>query len=114
MGPCAGGAVYSPAITDFTFMVEVCAAYGGRVLLMLAQNTSYLFITGPQVVKESTNEDVTMEKLGGADTHTSVSGVAAGSFENDLDALQKLREFVSFIPSRCIIEIVDMARHSPA
>ncbi|XP_078065187.1 propionyl-CoA carboxylase beta chain, mitochondrial [Mustelus asterias] len=83
MGPCAGGAVYSPALTDFTFMVK---------------DTSYLFITGPDVVKSVTNEDVTQEDLGGAKTHTAVSGVAHKAFENDVDALLNLREFFNFIP----------------
>ncbi|GAB6019953.1 hypothetical protein CHUAL_001482 [Chamberlinius hualienensis] len=83
MGPCAGGAVYSPALTDFTFMVK---------------DTSYLFITGPEVVKSVTNEDVTQEQLGGAKTHTTVSGVAHRAFENDVDALMQLRNFVNFLP----------------
>uniref|UniRef100_A0A4W6DPZ3 Propionyl-CoA carboxylase beta chain, mitochondrial n=1 Tax=Lates calcarifer TaxID=8187 RepID=A0A4W6DPZ3_LATCA len=82
MGPCAGGAVYSPALTDFTFMVK---------------DTSYLFITGPDVVKSVTNEDVTQEELGGAKTHTSVSGVAHHAFENDVEALLNLREFFNFL-----------------
>ncbi|XP_030312181.1 propionyl-CoA carboxylase beta chain, mitochondrial [Calypte anna] len=83
MGPCAGGAVYSPALTDFTFMVK---------------DTSYLFITGPDVVKSVTNEDVTQEQLGGAKTHTAVSGVAHRAFENDIDALLHLREFFNYLP----------------
>ncbi|XP_046374559.1 propionyl-CoA carboxylase beta chain, mitochondrial-like [Haliotis cracherodii] len=83
MGPCAGGAVYSPALTDFTFMVK---------------ETSYLFITGPEVVKSVTNEDVTQEELGGAKTHTSVSGVAHKAFENDVDALLQLRDFYNYLP----------------
>ncbi|XP_060938347.1 propionyl-CoA carboxylase beta chain, mitochondrial [Limanda limanda] len=83
MGPCAGGAVYSPALTDFTFMVK---------------DTSYLFITGPDVVKSVTNEDVTQEELGGARTHTTVSGVAHHAFENDVEALLNLREFFNFLP----------------
>ncbi|XP_056597603.1 propionyl-CoA carboxylase beta chain, mitochondrial [Triplophysa dalaica] len=83
MGPCAGGAVYSPALTDFTFMVK---------------DTSYLFITGPDVVKSVTNEDVTQEQLGGAKTHTSVSGVAHQAFENDIDALLNLRDFFNYLP----------------
>ncbi|XP_056152001.1 propionyl-CoA carboxylase beta chain, mitochondrial [Lampris incognitus] len=83
MGPCAGGAVYSPALTDFTFMVK---------------DTSYLFITGPDVVKSVTNEDVTQEELGGAKTHTAVSGVAHHAFENDVDALLNLRDFFNFLP----------------
>jgi len=84
MGPCAGGAVYSPAITDWTFMVK---------------DTSYLFVTGPDVVKTVTKEQVTQEELGGARTHTTKSGVAHRAFENDIDALQKLRQFVDFLPS---------------
>uniref|UniRef100_A0A8D0ANK2 Propionyl-CoA carboxylase beta chain, mitochondrial n=1 Tax=Sander lucioperca TaxID=283035 RepID=A0A8D0ANK2_SANLU len=83
MGPCAGGAVYSPALTDFTFMVK---------------DTSYLFITGPDVVKSVTNEDVTQEELGGAKTHTTVSGVAHHAFENDVEALLNVREFFNFLP----------------
>lgn len=83
MGPCAGGAVYSPAITDFTFMVR---------------DSSYMFVTGPNVVKTVTNEDVTQEELGGAKTHTSKSGVAALSFDNDIEALARLRDFVDFLP----------------
>lgn len=83
MGPCAGGAVYSPALTDFTFMVK---------------DTSYLFITGPDVVKSVTNEDVTQEELGGAKTHTTMSGVAHKAFENDIDALCNLRDFFNYLP----------------
>eukprot|EP00211_Chloroparvula_japonica_P003056 CAMPEP_0119119922 /NCGR_PEP_ID=MMETSP1310-20130426/1202_1 /TAXON_ID=464262 /ORGANISM="Genus nov. species nov., Strain RCC2339" /LENGTH=530 /DNA_ID=CAMNT_0007109381 /DNA_START=312 /DNA_END=1904 /DNA_ORIENTATION=- len=83
MGPCAGGAVYSPAITDFTFMVE---------------NTSYMFVTGPNVVRTVTHEDVTTEELGGAGTHTKKSGVCHGAFENDVEALSKLRELIDFLP----------------
>ncbi len=84
MGPCAGGAVYSPALTDFTFMVK---------------DTSYMFITGPEVVKTVTSEDVTKEQLGGAMTHNSKSGVAHFATENDEDCLLKIRELFSFIPS---------------
>ena len=83
MGPCAGGAVYSPAMTDFVFMVR---------------DSSYMFVTGPNVVKTVTNEDVTQEQLGGAGTHTSKSGVAHAAFDNDMQALQALREFLSFLP----------------
>jgi len=83
MGPCAGGAVYSPAITDFIFMVK---------------QTSYLFVTGPNVVKTVTHEDVTQEELGGASTHTSVSGVAHMAFENDIDALARTRELYDYLP----------------
>jgi len=83
MGPCAGGAVYSPAMTDFIFMVE---------------DTSYMFVTGPDVVKTVTHEEVTQEELGGAKTHTSKSGVAHGAFGNDVEALRELRRFYEFIP----------------
>merc|ERR1712141_159743 len=86
MGPCAGGAVYSPALTDLTFMVK---------------DTSYLFITGPDVVKTVTGEDVTQEELGGAKTHTTVSGVAHAAFDNDIDALMNLRTFMSYLPQSC-------------
>lgn len=84
MGPCAGGAVYSPAMTDFIFMV---------------QDSSYMFVTGPDVVKTVTHEEVTAEELGGATTHTSKSGVADLSFENDVEALLMLRRFVNFLPA---------------
>jgi len=84
MGPCAGGAVYSPAITDFIFMVE---------------DTSYMFVTGPDVVKTVTHEEVTHEELGGAATHTSKSGVAHNAFANDVEALLYLRRFVDFLPA---------------
>src|SRR6056300_1705237 len=76
MGPCAGGAVYSPAMTDFIFMVK---------------DTSYMFVTGPDVVKTVTHETVTAEELGGAATHSTKSGVADLAFEDDVDALLKLR-----------------------
>ena len=84
MGPCAGGAVYSPAITDFIFMVE---------------DSSYMFVTGPDVVKTVTHEEVTAEALGGAVTHTTRSGVADLSFPNDVDALLMTRRFFDFLPS---------------
>ena len=83
MGPCAGGAVYSPAMTDFIFMVK---------------DSSYMFVTGPDVVKTVTNEIVTAEELGGAKTHTSKSSVADGAFENDVEALSALRRFFDFLP----------------
>jgi len=83
MGPCAGGAVYSPAMTDFIFMVK---------------DSSYMFVTGPEVVKTVTNEVVTKEELGGAVTHTTKSGVADVAFENDVDALLATREFFDFLP----------------
>ena len=84
MGPCAGGAVYSPAIMDFIYMVK---------------NTSQMFITGPQVIKAVTNEEVTAEQLGGAMTHNSVSGVAHFAAENDEDCLEQIRRLVGFLPS---------------
>jgi propionyl-CoA carboxylase beta chain len=84
MGPCAGGAVYSPAMTDFIFMVK---------------DSSYMFVTGPDVVKTVTHEAVTHEELGGAVTHTTRSGVADLAFENDVEALLEIRRFVDFLPS---------------
>ena len=83
MGPSAGGAVYSPAITDFIFMVK---------------DSSYMFVTGPEVVKTVTHEDVTAEELGGAITHTTKSGVADLAFENDVEALLMLRRFYGYLP----------------
>jgi propionyl-CoA carboxylase beta chain len=84
MGPCAGGAVYSPAMTDFIFMVK---------------DSSYMFVTGPDVVKTVTNEQVTAEELGGATTHTRKSSVADAAFENDVEALAEVRRLVDFLPS---------------
>ena len=84
MGPCAGGAVYSPAITDFIFMV---------------QDSSYMFVTGPDVVKTVTHETVTAEELGGAQTHASKSGVADLAFENDIQALDRVRHFFNYLPA---------------
>src|SRR5438309_2542687 len=84
MGPCAGGAVYSPAITDFNIMVK---------------DTSYMFITGPEVIKTVTHEDVTKEELGGAATHNRISGVAHFSADSDEHALRMVRELISFLPS---------------
>ena len=86
MGPCAGGAVYSPALTDFIYMVE---------------NTSYMFITGPNVVKTVTNEDVSSEELGGANTHASKSGVTHFTAPNDMDAIQQIKKLLSYIPQNC-------------
>ncbi|MER9229219.1 acyl-CoA carboxylase subunit beta [Mesorhizobium sp. M0664] len=83
MGPCAGGAVYSPAMTDFIFMVR---------------DSSYMFVTGPDVVKTVTNEIVTAEELGGAATHTQKSSVADGAFENDIEALEEVRRLFDFLP----------------
>ena len=84
MGPCAGGAVYSPAMTDFIFMVK---------------DTSYMFVTGPDVVKTVTHETVTQEELGGASTHTSKSSVADTAFENDVEALLQVRRFLHYLPA---------------
>jgi len=84
MGPCAGGAVYSPAITDFTFMVK---------------NTSYMFVTGPNVVKTVTHEQVTSEELGGASTHGSKSGVNHLSCASDLECLQRIRDLMAYLPA---------------
>lgn len=83
MGPCAGGAVYSPAMTDFIFMVK---------------DSSYMFVTGPEVVKTVTHESVTAEELGGAVTHTTRSGVADMAFENDVEALMMLRRLYNYLP----------------
>jgi len=83
MGPCAGGAVYSPAMTDFIFMVE---------------DTSYMFVTGPEVVRTVTNEVVTAEELGGASTHTRKSSVADGAFKNDVETLAEVRRLIDFLP----------------
>ncbi|WP_420344930.1 acyl-CoA carboxylase subunit beta [Paenirhodobacter sp.] len=83
MGPCAGGAVYSPAMTDFIFMVK---------------DTSYMFVTGPDVVKTVTNEVVTAEELGGASTHTKKSSVADLAFENDVEAIAETRRLIDFLP----------------
>lgn len=83
MGPCAGGAVYSPALTDFVFMVE---------------NTSYMFVTGPDVVKTVTNEIVSQEDLGGASVHTVKSGVAHKKFENDIQAIADTRRLMQYLP----------------
>ncbi len=83
MGPCAGGAVYSPAMTDFIFMVK---------------DSSYMFVTGPDVVKTVTNEVVSAEELGGASTHTKKSSVADGAFENDVETLAEVRRLVDFLP----------------
>src|SRR6476659_8097789 len=86
MGPCAGGAVYSPAMTDFTIMVE---------------NTSYMFVTGPNVVKTVTNEEVTSEELGGASTHSAKSGVTHLIAANDMDCIAAVKKLLSYIPQNC-------------
>jgi propionyl-CoA carboxylase beta chain len=84
MGPCAGGAVYSPAMTDFIFMVK---------------DTSFMFVTGPDVVKTVTQENVTQEELGGAKTHTSKSSVADGAYENDIETLFEVKKLIDLLPS---------------
>ena len=86
MGPCAGGAVYSPALTDFILMVE---------------NTSYMFVTGPGVVKTVTNEEVSAEELGGAETHSTKSGVTHFSVKNELEAIQHIKKLLSYMPQNC-------------
>jgi propionyl-CoA carboxylase beta chain len=86
MGPCAGGAVYSPAITDFILMVE---------------HTSYMFVTGPNVVKTVTHEIVTSEELGGANTHATKSGVTHFACANEIDAIQHIKKLLSYMPQNC-------------
>lgn len=86
MGPCAGGAVYSPALTDFIMMVE---------------DTSYMFVTGPNVVKTVTHEEVTAEELGGASTHASKSGVAHFSYANEVELINNLKKLLSYMPQNC-------------
>jgi len=100
MGPCAGGAVYSPALTDFIYMVK---------------NSSYMFVTGPNVVKTVTHEEVTSEELGGAITHGTKSGVAHFAMENDAECLKSIRKLLSYLPQNCeekvpIIKAVDPNR----
>src|SRR5499425_1699493 len=84
MGPCAGGDVYSPALTDFIFMVK---------------DTSYMFVTGPDVVKTVTNEVVTAEQLGGASVHATKSSIADGAYENDVECLLQMRRLIDFLPA---------------
>jgi len=86
MGPCAGGAVYSPALTDFILMVE---------------NTSYMFVTGPNVVKTVTNEEVTSEELGGASTHSTKSGVTHFACVNEIEAINHIKQILSYVPQNC-------------
>lgn len=94
MGPCAGGAVYSPAMTDFTIMVK---------------DTSYMFVTGPNVVKTVTNEEVTSEELGGASAHSTKSGVTHLTAQNDVDCLEKIKALLSYIPQSNQTKIPDLA-----
>ena len=99
MGPCAGGAVYSPAITDFIFMVD---------------KTSYMFVTGPDVIKTVTHEEVTKEQLGGAATHNEASGVAQFEAHDDAECLSMIRELLSFLPSNNLDEPPRRASSDPA
>jgi propionyl-CoA carboxylase beta chain len=98
MGPCAGGAVYSPAMTDFIFMVK---------------DSSYMFVTGPDVVKTVTNEVVTQEELGGAVSHTSKSGVADNAFENDIEALLATRDFFDYLPENNRLGVPERPTNDP-
>src|SRR5690554_4431531 len=98
MGPCAGGAVYSPALTDFIFMVE---------------NTSYMFVTGPNVVKTVTHEEVTAEELGGASSHSTKSGVAHFASANDALCLADIRKLMEYIPQNCEEKAPDIAPKEP-
>ncbi|MDX2127520.1 MAG: acyl-CoA carboxylase subunit beta [Chloroherpetonaceae bacterium] len=97
LGPCAGGAVYSPAITDF---------------ILMAKNTSYMFVTGPSVVKTVTHEEVTFEELGGAETHASKSGVAHFACENELEVLETIKKLLSYMPQNCEEKPLDIAEIS--
>lgn len=99
MGPCAGGDVYSPAMTDFIFMVR---------------DTSYMFVTGPDVVKTVTNETVTAEELGGAKVHTSKSSVADGAFDNDVEALLQVRRLMDFLPANNRAGVPEWPSHDSA
>jgi propionyl-CoA carboxylase beta chain len=99
MGPCAGGAVYSPAITDFTVMVK---------------NTSYMFVTGPDVIKTVTHEEVTKEQLGGAMTHNEKSGVAHFAVDNDRECISLIRELLGFLPANNVDDAPRVATSDPA
>lgn len=96
MGPCAGGDVYSPAMTDFIFMVR---------------DTSYMFVTGPDVVKTVTNETVTAEELGGASIHTTKSSIADGAFDNDVEALLEMRRLIDFLPMNNQADLPELTNH---
>ena len=96
MGPCAGGDVYSPAMTDFIFMVR---------------DTSYMFVTGPDVVKTVTNETVTAEQLGGASVHTTKSSIADGAYDNDVEALLQMRRLIDFLPASNTADIPEIECH---
>src|SRR6186713_2646310 len=99
MGPCAGGDVYAPAMTDFIFMVR---------------DTSYMFVTGPDVVKTVTNETVTAEQLGGASVHTTKSSIADGAYDNDVEALLQMRRLVDLLPASNTAEIPEIECHQSA
>ncbi|MFL5167163.1 MAG: acyl-CoA carboxylase subunit beta, partial [Microvirga sp.] len=98
MGPCAGGDVYSPAMTDFIFMVR---------------DTSYMFVTGPEVVKTVTNEIVTAEELGGAKVHTTKSSIADGAYDNDVEALLQIRRLMDFLPSSNVSGVPELPTRDP-
>ncbi len=93
MGPCAGGDVYSPAMTDFIFMVR---------------DTSYMFVTGPDVVKTVTNETVTAEQLGGASVHATKSSIADGAYDNDVEALLQMRRLIDFLPANNLTDVPEL------
>ena len=99
MGPCAGGDVYSPAMTDFIFMVR---------------DTSYMFVTGPDVVKTVTNEEVTAEELGGASVHTTKSSIADHAYDNDVEALLQMRRLMDFLPANNLSGVPELPTRDPA
>ncbi|MCV6577080.1 MAG: acyl-CoA carboxylase subunit beta, partial [Cohaesibacter sp.] len=98
MGPCAGGDVYSPAMTDFIFMVR---------------DRSYMFVTGPDVVKTVTNEEVTSEELGGASIHTTKSSIADGAYDDDVEALLQMRRLIDFLPSSNVADVPEIESYDP-
>jgi propionyl-CoA carboxylase beta chain len=98
MGPCAGGDVYSPAMTDFIFMVK---------------DTSYMFVTGPDVVKTVTKEEVTAEQLGGALVHTTKSSIADGAYDNDVEALLQMRRLMDFLPANNLSGVPELPTRDP-
>src|SRR4029450_5169078 len=98
MGPCPGGDVYSPAMTDFIFMVK---------------DTSYMFVTGPDVVKTVTKEEVTAEQLGGAIVHTTKSSIADGAYDNDVETLLQMRRLMDFLPSSNLSGVPEMPTRDP-
>src|ERR1700688_4327528 len=99
MGPCAGGDVYSPAMTDFIFMVK---------------DTSYMFVTGPDVVKTVTNEVVTAEELGGASVHATKSSIADGAYDNDVECLLQMRRLIDFLPANSESGVPEWPTQDPA